>query len=74
MASREWNNEGLEYRDWYKGIYKIWGPISAFPADHQKVVLASTGSLLFRVPNPMALCQNHCALRNGSFVRSRRKV
>ena len=27
-----------------------------------------TGSLLFRVPNPMALCQNHCALRNGSFV------
>ena len=25
-------------------------------------------SLLFRVPNPMALCQNHCALRNGSFV------
>ena len=27
-----------------------------------------TGSLLFRVPNPMALCQNHCALRNGSLV------
>ena len=27
-----------------------------------------TGSLLFRVPNPMALCQNHCALRNGSFA------
>ena len=38
MASREWNNEGLEYRDWYKGIYKIWGPISAFPANHQKPV------------------------------------
>ena len=28
----------------------------------------TTGSLLFLVPNPMALCQNHCALRNGSFV------
>ena len=27
-----------------------------------------TGSLLFRVPNPLALCQNHCALRNGSFA------
>ena len=31
-------------------------------------VVAATGSLLFRVPNPMALCQNHCALRNGSFA------
>ena len=34
----------------------------------QGIYEASTGSLLFRVPNPMALCQNHCALRNDSFV------